>query len=57
MTGREAGESARDAAVGRLVVTHVPPWHDPEVARAEASEVFDGPIDLATPGMTIEVGR
>jgi ribonuclease BN (tRNA processing enzyme) len=57
LTGREAGESARDAGVRRLVVTHVPPWHDAEVARSEASEVFAGPIDLAAPAMTIEVGR
>jgi ribonuclease BN (tRNA processing enzyme) len=57
LTGRQAGEVARGAGVGQLVITHVPPWHDPEVAKAEAMTVYDGPIDLATPGMTVEVGR
>lgn len=57
LTGRDAGTTARGAAVGRLVVTHVPPWHDRENARREASEVFEGPIDLATAGLVLDVGR
>ena len=49
---------ARGAGVGRLVITHVPPWHDPEVAKAEATtRSTTAPIDLATPGVTFEVGR
>jgi ribonuclease BN (tRNA processing enzyme) len=52
MTGKQAGAAAAEAKVSRLVLTHVPPWHDPETARTEASEVFDGPIDLAATGMT-----
>jgi ribonuclease BN (tRNA processing enzyme) len=52
MTGKQAGAAAAEAGVSRLVLTHVPPWHDPEVSRAEASEVYDGPIDLAATGMT-----
>lgn len=42
-------------AVGRLVLTHLPPWTDPDVVRAEASQVFGGPIDLATPGAVWEL--
>jgi ribonuclease BN (tRNA processing enzyme) len=57
LTGRQAGESARAAAVGRLVITHVPPWNDPEVARAEAASVFDGKIELATAGSMYDVAR
>jgi ribonuclease BN (tRNA processing enzyme) len=57
LTGRQAGEVARDADVGRLVITHVPPWHDPEVARNEAASVYDGAIELATPGSSYEVAR
>ncbi|MFL6286981.1 MAG: MBL fold metallo-hydrolase [Actinomycetes bacterium] len=57
MTGRQAGEAARDAVARRLVITHVPPWHDPTVAVAEASEVFNGTIDVATAGFALEVGR
>jgi ribonuclease BN (tRNA processing enzyme) len=57
MTGRQAGEAARDAGARRLVITHIPPWHDPRTAQAEASEVFDGTIDVATAGMVVQVGR
>lgn len=57
LTGREAGELASQADVGRLVITHVPPWNDPAVATAEASAVYDGPIDLATPGLVVDVAR
>ena len=56
MTGREAGEVAKDAGARQLVITHVPPWHDVAVAVSEASAVFDGPIEVATPGLTIHVG-
>lgn len=52
LTGRRAGEVAAAGRVGRLVLTHQPPWNDPTVAQREASEVFDGPIDLATPAAT-----
>jgi len=57
LTGREAGEAARTAGVGLLVITHVPPWYQADCAKAAASEVFDGPIHLATAGWTLEVGR
>jgi ribonuclease BN (tRNA processing enzyme) len=57
LTGRQAGAVAAAAGVGRLVLTHVPPWHDPEVAGREAASVFPGQIDLATPGLTVEVAR
>lgn len=52
LTGKQAGAAAAEAGVSRLVLTHVPPWHDPETARNEAGEVYDGPIDLAVTGMT-----
>ncbi|MCU0265780.1 MAG: MBL fold metallo-hydrolase [Actinomycetia bacterium] len=52
LTGREAGEHAARAGVGRLVVTHVPPWHDPQRALAEAQGAFAGPVELAAPGAT-----
>jgi ribonuclease BN (tRNA processing enzyme) len=55
MTGTEAGEVARAAGVGRLVVTHVPPWYQPVHAHAAASETFDGPVDLATVGLRLPV--
>jgi len=52
MTGKQAGAAAAEAGVERLVLTHVPPWHDPEICLAEAREVYDGPIQLATTGAT-----
>ncbi len=50
LTGRRAGEVATRAAVRRLVLTHLPPWTDPEVVRAEAAEVYGGLVELAAPG-------
>ena len=56
LTGREAGEHAARAGVGRLVVTHVPPWHDAERACAEASASFDGDVVRAQTGLVLAVG-
>ncbi len=55
LTGSQAGEVARDAGVGQLLVTHVPPWHDREHAVSEAQGVFDGPVVAATPGLSVVV--
>ena len=55
LTGRQAGEAAAAAGVGRLVVTHVPPWHAAEDMRAEAAQAYDGPIELAVPGLVVKV--
>lgn len=50
LTGRRAAEIASSARVGRLVLTHLPPWNDPDVVRAEATEVWHGRLDLAEAG-------
>ncbi len=55
LTGREAGEHAARAGVGRLVLTHVMPFHDPEALLAEAREAYDGPLEQAVCGATYEV--
>jgi ribonuclease BN (tRNA processing enzyme) len=52
MTGKQAGATAAEARVGRLVLTHIPPWNDPQETLAEAREAYAGPIDLAVPGAT-----
>jgi ribonuclease BN (tRNA processing enzyme) len=55
LTGREAGAAAAQAGVGRLVLTHIPPWHDPAVTFAEAQETYAGPLDLARTGATYTI--
>jgi ribonuclease BN (tRNA processing enzyme) len=55
LTGREAAEHATAAGVRRLVLTHVPPWHDPQRTLAEARPAFDGPLDVARAGAAYDV--
>jgi ribonuclease BN (tRNA processing enzyme) len=50
LTGKQAGAAAAEAGARRLVLTHIPPWHDPEICLAEAREAFDGPLELAATG-------
>ena len=50
LTGHDAGELATQAGVRRLVVTHVPPWHDAQTMLSEATKAYDGPTELATMG-------
>jgi ribonuclease BN (tRNA processing enzyme) len=49
LTGKQAGEYAAQAGVGRLIVTHVPPWNSRELAVAEAASAFTGPVEAAQP--------
>lgn len=55
LTGAEAGVMATEAGAKRLVLTHVPPWHDAAVMLAEAHLTYDGPLELAEPGRTYEI--
>lgn len=56
LTGRRAAEAAVAAGgVKRLMLTHIPPWNDPEVCRAEAAAVWPGEVELARPDATYEV--
>ncbi len=57
LTGLRAGQTAAQAAVGRLVLTHLPPWTAPDVVLAEARTAYSGPIELAVPGMVLQLGR
>jgi len=50
LTGRQAGEHAERAGVGKLIVTHVPPWANADVQAEEAASAFGGPVELARPG-------
>ncbi|MCZ4498047.1 MAG: beta-lactamase domain protein [Marmoricola sp.] len=55
LTGAEAGVMATEAGARRLLLTHVPPWHQADVMLAEAHLTYDGPVALAVPGETYEV--
>jgi ribonuclease BN (tRNA processing enzyme) len=37
----------RAAGVPRLMLTHIWPEGDPEASRAEATEAFGGPVEIA----------
>lgn len=47
LSSRQAAVHAREAGVGRLVLTHIWPSLDPAVSVAQAAEEYDGPIELA----------
>jgi ribonuclease BN (tRNA processing enzyme) len=56
LTGREAGEAAAKADVGRLLLTHlVSAWGDPVATRQAAEATFPGPVDLVRPGDRYEI--
>lgn len=55
LTGREAAEHAKAAGVGLLLLTHLPPWNDPERTLAEAAPAFDGECLLAESGRSYDL--
>ncbi|GAA4552170.1 MBL fold metallo-hydrolase [Pseudonocardia xishanensis] len=55
LSGRQAGEHAAAAGVGRLLLTHVPAWTDPQAVLAEAEAAFAGPVELVRAGGEYEV--
>ncbi len=55
LSGRQAGEHAAAAEVGRLLLTHVPVWFDGARLLDEARTAFDGPVELVAADTTYEV--
>lgn len=55
LSGREAGEAAARAGVGRLLLTHIPPWTDPEQVLDEARRAYCGPVEVVRAGSSYEV--
>ena len=55
LTARQAVEYAARAGVGRLILTHLQPWNDPDAARAEAATAFAGDLDVAGAGQVIDL--
>ncbi len=54
LTGREAGEHAAAAGVGRLLLTHVPSWVDASAQLFAASQVFPE-TELVATGAVYEI--
>jgi ribonuclease BN (tRNA processing enzyme) len=55
MTASGAAALGRSAAVGRLILTHVPPTLDLERSVGEAAEIWGDRPDVAFPGMQVEI--
>ncbi len=55
LSAREAGELARSAGVGHLVLSHVLPTGSVEAAVAEAAEAYGAPVDVAELHRTFDV--
>jgi ribonuclease BN (tRNA processing enzyme) len=55
LTPAEAGDHARRAGAKRMVITHFSDELDPEWARAQAAEAFDGHVELAHEGAVYTV--
>ncbi len=56
LTGREAGECAAKASVGRLLLTHlVVAWGSEARTYDAASAAFDGPVEIVRPGSRYEI--
>jgi len=56
LSASQAAEHASRAGAHGLLLTHLTPNADPEISRREAKAQFNGPVDIAVSGMTIEVG-
>ncbi len=55
LSGTEAGRIAQRAGVGRLLLTHIPPWTPRAEVLAEARAEYDGPVDVVSPDYVADV--
>lgn len=56
LTAVRAARAAVDAGgVGRLMLTHLPPWNDREASRASAATIWPGQVELAEHAATYEL--
>jgi ribonuclease BN (tRNA processing enzyme) len=55
-TAGQRGDDARDAGVRTLVLTHLLPGEDPAAAADRARARYPGPVEVARPGLVVEVG-
>ena len=58
LTARRAAEAALEAGgIGRLVLTHIPPWTSREDVISEAKAEFDGPVHAVVCNELLDVTR
>lgn len=55
LTGADAGRIAAAAHVGRLLLTHIPPWTDRAEVESDLLSTYAGPYSLVRPGDVIEL--
>ncbi len=56
LSARRAAAAAVEAGgVRRLMLTHIPPWSNPQVCRSQAAQVWPGEVELAAPDLTFEL--
>lgn len=56
LSGSRAAKAAIEAGgVGRLMLTHIPPWNDRSVCRAQAAALWPGEVELAEPDAVYDV--
>ena len=53
----QAGGQAMRAGAGHLALTHLWPGSDHQQSRAAAASQYDGPVSIASSGLTIDLGR
>ena len=56
LTGRQAAQAGEQAGVGAVLLTHIPPWHQPSDVLTEATPHFSGPVSLAVTGGVWTIG-
>ncbi|HYN30286.1 MAG TPA: MBL fold metallo-hydrolase [Dermatophilaceae bacterium] len=56
LTGSRAAEAAVAAGgVRRLMLSHIPPWNDPEECRKQAETVWTGAVEVARPDVAYDL--
>lgn len=56
LSGPQAAAMGERAGVAAVLLTHVPPWHDPLAVLTEATPHFSGPTSLAVTGGVWTIG-
>ncbi len=55
LSAAEAADVARRGGAAHLILTHILEAHDPQAALAAARGVFSGPVQLAEPGLRLDI--